>query len=152
MALDYIIVFDGLDGGGVSDAHPGSFDVLSFSWGVSNASSSLGSGAGSGKASFQDLHFTIRYGKGGPALALRCAQGKHFTRATLFGVVPSGDKSVDMEVIDMGECLITSFVLEGNDGAHGATALVSLTYRHIELKAAVQTPDGSFAYESAILE
>src|SRR4051794_41390706 len=66
-----VITISGIDGG-----DPGSptIDVLAFSWGVSNSSTgSLGSGAGEGKANFNDLSITKLVDKASPMLFKACA-------------------------------------------------------------------------------
>jgi type VI secretion system secreted protein Hcp len=58
MAFDAFLKLDGIDGESADAKYKGAIEILSFSWGVSNAGShGSGSGGGAGKASFQDLHF-----------------------------------------------------------------------------------------------
>jgi len=58
-ASDYLLQLDPVKGEGKDAAAPQSIEVESFSWGVSNASSTaMGGGAGAGKVNMQDLSVT----------------------------------------------------------------------------------------------
>ncbi len=71
MATTTFIKFDGIEGESTHKDHKGEVDVLSWSWGVSNAGTGhAGGGSGAGKAQPVDLHFTHNYDKASPGLAL----------------------------------------------------------------------------------
>jgi type VI secretion system secreted protein Hcp len=84
MAIDCNLKIDGVDGESAHKDHKGEIQVLSWSWGVTQPSTSgLGGGAGQGKATPSSLKFTHAYDKASPVLAKQCASGKHFPTAVL---------------------------------------------------------------------
>src|SRR5215467_4457174 len=85
MASDYLLEIEGIKGESKDSKHPNTIEVESFSWGASNdGSAAHGSGAGTGKVHFQDVHFTTQVNKSSPELLLACANGKHIKKAQLF--------------------------------------------------------------------
>jgi type VI secretion system secreted protein Hcp len=81
MAFDAFLKIDGING----ESRGGEIRLESFSWGVSNSSSTAtsGSGASAGKASFQDFSFAAVVGKQSPQLFEAAAEGKLLPSATL---------------------------------------------------------------------
>ena len=76
--------FDSIDGESTAKNHEKWIEVLSFSWGVTNArTSASGGGGGAGKASFQDLHFIQKTQSSSPKLLKACATGEHIKEATI---------------------------------------------------------------------
>ena len=74
--------------------HKKEIDVLSWSWGMSNAGSAhVGGGAGAAKVNVHDLSFTKWVDSATPKLALACCSGKHLKDAVLV-VRKAGDKPV----------------------------------------------------------
>lgn len=81
-AVDYFLKLDGIPGGSIK----GEIQLDSWSWGETNSGSAIGSatgGAGAGKVSMQDFHFTSKISKASPLLMLHCANGKHIKEAVL---------------------------------------------------------------------
>ena len=59
MSQDMFLKIEGINGESQDAKHKGEIDVLSWSWGASqSATTHMGGGGGSGKASFQDIHVT----------------------------------------------------------------------------------------------
>lgn len=74
MAFDAFLKIEGIDGESVDKTHKGEIEIQSLGWGASDPGSvSSGGGAGSGKVSVQDFHFTMSMTKASPALMLACA-------------------------------------------------------------------------------
>ena len=74
MAIDTHIKFDGVDGEATHKDHKNEIEVLSWAWGVSNATNVVaGGGSGKGKAEPGDLHFmhTLRQGLADPGQEVR---------------------------------------------------------------------------------
>jgi type VI secretion system secreted protein Hcp len=66
------------------DRHPGSIEVLNWSWLVSHASSGApGGGGGAGKAQLSDIMVVLRFDSATPLLFDACARGKRFGEALL---------------------------------------------------------------------
>ena len=62
MASDIFVKLGDIKGESLDAKHKDEIEVLSFSWGMSNtASMTTGSGAGAGKATFQDLSICLLY-------------------------------------------------------------------------------------------
>lgn len=82
MAYDAFLKLDGIDGEVTAEGYEKWIEVLSFSWGESNAGS-YASGGGGGKVSFQDLHFTHQFDKSSPPMMAACAKGQPIASAFL---------------------------------------------------------------------
>ncbi len=107
MSIDTHIKFDGVEGEATHVDHKGEIAVLSWTWGVNNASAIAGGGSGKGKAQPQDFHFTHTYDKASPILAKKCAQGMHFKEVVLTAR-KSGEGQKDFLKVTMKEVFITS--------------------------------------------
>lgn len=133
--------YDGIDGEVMDPVMPGAIDVMSFSWGVSNAGSSGGGGGGgAGKASFSDLSFMSSVSKASPQLFLHCCSGKHIKKAVL-SCRKAGERPVEYLRITMEDVMITGFQ-EGGDAHSVPTESISMNYTKIEIKYFYQRPDG----------
>ena len=74
MAVDMFMKIDTVEGEAQDSKHKKEIDVLSWSWGLSNAGSAhSGGGAGAGKVNVQDLSFTKWVDSSSPKLALACS-------------------------------------------------------------------------------
>ena len=91
-SVDYLLEIDGIKGESSDDKHREAIEIQSFSWGVSNSGTfGSGGGGGTGKVSFQDVHFTARISKATPQLLLACATGTHIREATITCRKAGGD-------------------------------------------------------------
>lgn len=133
MATDMFIKIGDLADESKDKDHKGETDVLAWSWGASNSGSAhVGGGAGSGKASFQDLSFTKYISKSSPKLFLACATGKHFADATLV-CRKAGDKPLEYLKFKLTEVLVTSYSTGGSGGEDRLTENVTLNFAKIEM-------------------
>ena len=70
MASDFHLEIDGVKGESEDGKHKDQIEILSFSWGATNAGShAAAGGGGAGKVSFQDVHFTSHVCKASPLIA-----------------------------------------------------------------------------------
>lgn len=83
-ASDYLLELDGIKGESKDTVRPDTIEIESFTWGATNSGAFAGSGGGTGKVSFSDLHFVTRMSKASPKLFLACASGQHIKEAKLF--------------------------------------------------------------------
>ena len=85
MASDIFAKIGDIKGESLDDKHKDEIEVLSFSWGVTNAEiiSGGGGGVGAGKATFQDLSFVHILDKASPSLLKACASGTHIKDAII---------------------------------------------------------------------
>ncbi len=145
MAIDTHIKFDGVEGESTHEAHKGEVAVLSWSWGVSNASHGAGGGSGKGKATPGDLHLTHLYDKASPILAKKCAQGVHFPSVVITSR-KSGEGQKDFLKITMKEVFITSVQPAGSSGGDIMES-VSMSYGSVEFAYKPQDEKGGLGGE-----
>ena len=144
MASDYLLEIEGVKGESQDDKHKETIEISSFSWGLSNAGSfQSGGGGGSGKANFQDIHFTTTVSKASPKLAEFCAIGKHVKKASLF-VRKQGGKQEDFYTIVLEDLLVSSYQSGGHEGSTGLpTDQFSLNYAKIDFGYKMQDAKGA---------
>jgi type VI secretion system secreted protein Hcp len=122
--------------------HKDEIEILSFSWGVTNAgSAATGSGAGSGKATFQDLVVVHNIDKASPDLLRACATGTHLKDATITHR-KAGKGQQEFLVVKMNDVIITG-VTHGGATGQPYSETVSLAFAKVELEYKPQKPDGS---------
>lgn len=140
MASDYLLEIDGIKGESLDKKHPGSIEVFSFSWGVSQTGTfGSGGGGGAGKASFQDLHFTSTVSKASPLLAKACATGEHIKKAVLY-VRKSGENQSEFYKVTLEDVLVSSYQSAGNGEA--PEDAFSFNFAKIEYAYTPQRADG----------
>ena len=146
MAVDMFLVIEGEIEGESQDKTFGpkkAIDVLAWSWGISQSGSfHHGGGGGSGKANFQDISVTKWVDNASPILALYCANGDHFSKATLT-VRKAGKQPLEYMIITMTDVLITSVSMGGSGGEDKLTENCSLNFRDVEYKYVAQKKDGT---------
>lgn len=141
MAADYFLRIDGIDGESADSRHKGEIDVLSFSWGVSQAGAAgPGGGGGAGKAVLQDLNFVARTSKASPNLFLACASGKHVKSAVLTCRRAAGGKAEFLK-ITLSNVLVSSHQV-GGSAPEEPLDQVSLRFGRIEVEYTPQAKGG----------
>jgi type VI secretion system secreted protein Hcp len=149
MPTDFLLEIDGIKGESQDSKHKDKIEIQSFSFGATNQGSfASGGGGGSGKVSFQDMHFTTAVCKASPDLFISCAQGKHIAKATLI-CRKAGTKQQEYLTIKLTDILVSSY----QTGGHGSagefpTDQFSLNFTKVEFSYAPQKKDGSL--ETAI--
>jgi len=142
MAADTFAKLGDIKGESLDDKHKDEIELLSFSWGVSNAGSmNYGSGGGEGKATFHDLSFTHKIDKASPVLMQACATGVHLKDGTIT-VRKAGKGQQEFLVIKMNDVIITS-VTHGSAGGDGASENVSIAFAKVAVEYKPQKADGS---------
>lgn len=148
MASDYLLEIDGIVGESTDDRHRGWLEIESFSWGLTQLTALAGGGAGTGKPSFQDIHFTKLVDKSSPKLFLACASGQHIKKATLV-VRRSGQERQEYYKVTLEDVLVSSYqssgAAGGSAGVGGAVPVdeFAMNYAKIDFSYRVQKPDGS---------
>jgi len=145
MASDIFAKIGDIKGESLDDKHKDEIEVLSFSWGVSNAGSmGSGSGGGEGKATFHDLSFTHNIDKASPVLMQSCATGVHMKDATITHR-KAGKGQQEYLVVKMTDVIITSVTHGGTGGGDGVphTENVSLAFAKVDVEYKPQKADGS---------
>jgi type VI secretion system secreted protein Hcp len=142
MASDIFAKIGDIKGESLDDKHKDQIEVLSYSWGVTNAGSmASGSGGGEGKATFHDLSFTHNVDKASPVLMQACATGVHLKEATITHR-KAGKGQQEFLVIKMNDVIVTS-VTHGSNGADGASENVSIAFAKVNVEYKPQKADGS---------
>ncbi len=142
MAIDTHIKFDGVEGESTQVDHKGEVKILSWTWGVSNASQVGAAGSGKGKAVPGDFQFTHVYDKASPLLAKKCAQGVHFPTVVVTER-KSGEGQKDFLKITMKEVFITAVQSSGGDLGES----VSMSYGAIDFSYRPQDAKGGLGGE-----
>ncbi|MGD9629315.1 MAG: Hcp family type VI secretion system effector [Pyrinomonadaceae bacterium] len=143
-AADYYLKVGDIKGESEKKLNPEWIEIESFSFGaVQSGTSSHGSGAGAGKVSFQDFHFTMKMGKATPQLLLQCAIGKHIPKATLEARKAGGKQECFLKV-DFSDVLISSYQTGGSGHSDIVpTDQISLNFSKIEFDYFAQKKDGT---------
>ena len=142
MASDRFAKIGDIKGESLDSKHKGEIEVLSWSWGVSNAGEMRGgSGGGEGKASFHDLSFTHNIDKASPVLLQACATGVHLKEATITHR-KAGKGQQEFLIFKLNDLIVTG-VTDGDDGESGQLETVSLAFAKVDLEYKPQKADGS---------
>ena len=126
--------------------HKDEIDVLTWSWGLSQAATpGRGGGGGIGRAgrpTFHDFTFTHRIDRASPALMTACATGQHIADAAI-AVRKAGAGQQDHLVITMKDVVVTSVSTSINAESDDTTEIVVLEFGKVDLEYRPQQPDGS---------
>jgi type VI secretion system secreted protein Hcp len=140
MASDIFAKIGDIKGESADDKHKDEIEVLSFSWGVTNAAT-IGGGGGAGRATFHDLSFTHTIDKASPRLLQACATGSHLPEATITHR-KAGKGQQEFLIIKMNDIIITGVSL-ADSGAGGTSENVTLAFAKIDLEYRPQNPNGT---------
>jgi type VI secretion system secreted protein Hcp len=140
MALDMFIKIGNVAGESANADHKDSIDVLSWSWGASQAGSgAVGGGSGAGKVHIQDLHVTKYIDKSSATLFKMCCAGDHLPTA-LLTVRKAGGKALEYLKITMTQVLITSISTGGSSGGDDRlTESITLNFAKVKMEYTPQT-------------
>jgi len=145
MALvDYFLKIDGIPGESQDKTHKDEIQVLSFSFGESQAGTmAFGGGGGAGKVQMQDFHFMMNVNKASPKLFLACATGDHIPKAVLTAR-KAGKDPQDYLKVEFTDLLVSSFQTNGDSHANSLPMdSVSLNFTAIAWDYKIQGADGS---------
>jgi type VI secretion system secreted protein Hcp len=141
VAVDIFAKLGDIKGESLDNKHKNEIEVLSWSWGVTNAVTLAGSGAGVGKASFRDLSFIHKIDRASPVLMKACATGVHLKEATITHR-KAGKGQQEFLVIKLNDVMVTAIMdAESSDGESAET--VSLVFAKIDVAYRPQKADGS---------
>jgi type VI secretion system secreted protein Hcp len=142
VASDIFAKIGDIKGESLDDKHKDEIEILSWSWGVTNAGAKGGgSGGGEGKASFHDLSFSHNIDKASPVLMKGCATGQHLKEATITHR-KAGRGNQEFLIVKMNDVIITGVTnADSGQGSHVET--VSLAFAKVDLEYRPQKADGS---------
>jgi type VI secretion system secreted protein Hcp len=142
MASDIFAKLGDIKGESMDAKHKDEIEVLTFSWGLTNAgSAAAGSGAGAGKANFQDLLIVHNIDKASPLLMQACATGTHLKDATITHR-KAGKGQQEYLIFKMNDVIITGVTHGGTSGQPGSES-VSLAFAKVDVEYHAQKADGS---------
>ncbi len=141
MAADIFAKLGDIKGEALDDKHKDEIEVLSFSWGVTNAGSLATGGAGAGKATFRDLSIVHNIDKASPKLLQACATGVHLKEATITHR-KAGRSQQEYLVVKMNDIIVTG-VAHGGAGDQAPSETVTLAFAKVNLEYRPQKADGS---------
>jgi type VI secretion system secreted protein Hcp len=142
-AVDFFLKIDGIPGEATDTKHSNEVDLISWSWGESNAGShGSGGGGGAGKVAMQDFSFTMRVNKASPKLFLACASGQHIASA-LLTCRKAGKQQQEYLKISFTDLLVSSYQTGGSEGDVVPVDQIAFNFAKIELTYSPQKPDGS---------
>ena len=143
MAVDYFLKLDGIKGESADAKHKDEIDIEAFSWGMTQTGTAhTGGGAGAGKVSMQDFHFTMKLNVASPSLMQSCATGKHIKLGTLTARKAGKDQQ-EFLTIKMTDVLVSSYQTGGSEGSDVPFDQVSLNFAKVEVEYKRQKQDGS---------
>lgn len=143
MATDYFLKLDDIKGESADHKHKGEIDLISFSWGATQAGSPVGGGQGTSKATVHDLHFVHHMDKASPDLAKVLLTGKHIKTGTLVAR-KAGERPLEYLKFEMKDIMVTSIQFGASQtGDTVPTEQVSLSFAHVTSTYTPQKADGS---------
>jgi type VI secretion system secreted protein Hcp len=143
MASNIFAKIGDIKGESLDSKHKDEVEVLSWSWGVSNAGTiRTGGGGGQGKATFHDFNFTHYIDKASPILLKACATGQHIKEATIT-VRKAGKGQQEFLIIKMNDVIITSVASSGAGDEPASAENVALQFAKVDLEYKPQKRDGS---------
>jgi type VI secretion system secreted protein Hcp len=143
MATDYFLKLTDVAGESAQQGHADEIDLLSWSWGESNAGSAAdGGGGGSGKVNMQDFSFSMKINKASPTLFKFCASGTHIKEGVLT-CRRAGKEPRPYLTIKFTDCLVSSFQTGGSSGDEIPMDSISLNFSKIEYSYTPQKADGT---------
>ena len=139
---DYYLQITGIAGESKEAKHKDWIDVLSWSFGETNAGTAVtGGGAGAGKVQMSDFSFMKATSKASPKLFLACAQGQRMKEAKL-SAVKAGAMQQEYLSWTFSDVLISSYQTTGSGGDISMDS-VSLAFSKVQVEYKPQNPDGS---------
>lgn len=139
---DFFLKIEGIDGESKDEKLEKHIEVLSWSWGESNAGSfAHGQGGGVGKVNMQDLSVSASISAASPHLFLACANGKHLSKAVLT-CRKAGETPQVYLTITLNDVLISSFQTGGSGGGDLPIESFSLNFAKIEYEYFTQDEKG----------
>ena len=133
MAVDMFLKIDGIDGDSSAVKHKGEIELLSFSWGITNKTSSTGGGGGAGKPVVQDFTVVKSMGASSPQLMEKCCSGQHIPSVSL--TLSSKESKQDYLKIKLEDCLISSYQTGGGGGGASVPMdQVSFSFRSVDVQ------------------
>ena len=138
---DYFLKLDGIAGESRDAKHKGEIELVSFSWGVTEAGGGgTGGGGGAGKAQLKEFQFLMRVNKASPQLFLATVSGKHIKEGNL-SVRRSAKVAVEFLKIKFSDVLLSSY--EQTGGGDVPEETIAFKFAKIEMTLLPQQTRGA---------
>ncbi len=149
MAVDYFLKLSGgIEGESVDEKHKKEIQLMSWSWGGTNASSVAGTGgSGSGKVSLSDISVMSYFDKSTPKFFKSICKGDHIATGTLTAVKAGGDGKPYLTV-DFEELFVTSLQISASSEI--PTISLSFSYNSIKIDYSTQDEKGQMTSTGAV--
>lgn len=129
--VSIFLLLDGIPGDATDARHAGEIVVTAFSWGLASVGSpSTGTGAATGKATFDGLTVVARSSRASPLLMQACAQARRL-RSGVLSVQHAGEKPVDVMVVRLSDVAVGAYSVSAG-GGEGPEDEITLTFGRIQ--------------------
>ena len=135
-----------IPGESLAQGHAGQADVLSWSMGLTNSSTThpTNGAGGAGRVNFQDLRLTKWVDKSSPKLMLLCASGGHISQVILTVVKPRRDAApYNFITITLTDVLVSSISTGTSAGAGQQTENLTLDFGKVKYEYTPLKADGT---------
>ena len=145
MAVDIFLKIGDVKGESKDDKYKEWIHIESCSYGISNhGSQGVGGGGGTGKADFQDIHFTKAVDAASADISYHCASGTHYDKAEIvFRKTGDGGKPLDYLKIKLSDVVVSSVQSSGGGGNNIVHESLSINFAKYEMQYFTQKADGS---------
>jgi type VI secretion system secreted protein Hcp len=143
MANAMFLKCTGAPGTCTESKHKEWIEIDSYSFGGNQQTSQAhGGGAGAGRVSFQDFHFTATAGKESTVMFGFMCSGKHIDEVELHEQKAGGDPFNFVE-IKLQDCFMTGYSMSDSRGASEPQASYSINFAKAKFKYTGQTDKGA---------
>jgi type VI secretion system secreted protein Hcp len=129
MAVDIFMVIDTVKGESTDAGFPGSIQVNSWNWGMTQSGNThTSTGSGTGKVSVGDLSFVKAVDSTSPTLTQTCCNGTAFKTATLSMRKAGGASALTYLVITLKNVIISSVQLGSSSSDDQQMETITLNF------------------------
>ena len=130
-SFDAFLQIDGIQGEATSAGFENTIDIYSYSWGMSNPTTTVG--GATGKVVINDFHFTKRLDKASPVLMLHCATGEHIPQVSFVFRKAGVDRNVVYYRVTFQDVLVSSFQIGGSSGEDRPMESLSFNFAKVKV-------------------
>lgn len=143
MAFDAFLKIDGIKGESTDSKHKDEINLLSYSWGVSNAAggASAAGGRGAGKSSPSEFQIMKVVDAASPSLFQACASGLH-SKSMVVTCRKAGGQQLEYLTYKFYDVMVSNYQMGGSPGGELPTESVSFNYSKVEIKYTPQDSGG----------
>jgi len=140
-AVNVVLQIDDVPGSSQLEGYNGAIDVLSFSWGASNAVGATPGGSRASRPEFSEITFMKTMDSASPVLLQALTTGRIFAKATVTLLISAGDSQQAYSTIVLRDVVVTSQQLSGS--SENPTESVSLKFGAVEWRVCSQDETGA---------